>query len=372
MFKKNHKISFFLSSVFVFLLFLQNLGTYKIIFPLLVIFFIISISFKNDIKISAKSFWITITLIIYLTVDIGISVYHAYPIDISYIRSLYVSFFVFLFTVNFYENKLSLLGTAIDFVLWISVSVWVYQFISLYATGTAIDPIGIITGIPARMESPPYLPFKLWRPAGLTWEPGTYATFMSLLLYSSYLINKKVKIIYVLTVLTFFLSLSVFAVIFGAIFICAISKEYLLKNKLVLILFLFFILLFVDLVFKDYILYRFVDSKTDDKSLLIKQYAVHYWINQDIYRQLFGSRFSHNDCNCLVRDSTLFFNMIYTFGVSGFVIMLTFIKKMSYSITSTLFILSIFISKMMIFSPLIWFAFGVFYLVKGEYENKVR
>lgn len=339
----------YLLAFFVLLISLQSFSTYKFILPVAIVIFMLSC--KRKIKTILLSL-IFLIFIIYYTLP-GVVVY-SFEFDMAYFRSTLVGIIaVGLFWASYnYKNK-EIFSQAISFALFVNVSFLFLQGFLLYGSGYHLDFTGPLTGHESRVIGPPLFSFRLWRPSGLTFEPGTYATYITPLLFLSYKLSDfKVNKLHLITVISLLFTLSVFAIIFAFSFIIIAYWQVLKNSKIIKVITLPILMAIVYVVYQ-YISWRFFSGR-QDISLGVKLYAFNFLLEQDITRVLTGSFYSFNDCQCLVRDTSLLFNFFFTFGVLGivFFVILIFSVK-GFKTKMMLFVM--FLSKMPLFAPILWF-----------------
>lgn len=349
-------IAVYPSSIFycsVLLISLQSFSTYKFL-PFFLITLgplVYSLGVRRELLISTvaiSAFAVAYTLP-------GVSI-HTQAFDAPYFRSALIGiiFCGFIWSLCAGNRKLtSLMIKAIRFALFVNVTFFFLQLILLYAAGFHLDLVRLVTGIESRIEGPPLsFGFKLWRPSGLTFEPGTYVTYMAPLLFLTHLSRGKIDRLQIATLVSFILSLSVFGIIFVAIYMFVVSWSIFRKSKIAILVLSLFVVAVSALIYQ-YISWRFFSGRVD-VSLQTKLHAVQFWLSSTDQRKVLGSFFSYNDCGCLVRDSSLAFNLLFTLGIFGLLFIsswLAFAKGWK----TKCFVGAILLSKIPIFSPIFWF-----------------
>lgn len=299
-----------------------------------------------------------------ISLDIANSIYKNYNLVLPEVISLYFSLITFFIMYLLYKKNKDILLKSIDIILFISTSFFFFQLLMYKIFGTYLDPIGLISGIPARnyFESGG---MSFLRVTGLTVEPGTYGTYSMVLLYSSYLLKPQIRKLHLYVMLSMILTFSVFSLIFVIGYVSVVFKERIRKHPYGS-LFIFSLLLFILYVsFNDYIIYRFF-SDNEDGSLRTKLYAFYFLYDADLNRILSGSGFSHNDCYCLIADTTMFFSIFYNFGIAAIIIFILFFYSIRKNLNAIILSIFFFLSKMLLFFPLFWIFILSIYITINE------
>jgi len=349
----NLRITFFLTSLYIFLVFLQDIASYRFVILFILVFTCIYLF--SQIKwylVSSKFILIFLSFFIFITIDMMNSYLANKELVIPEIISLYFSMLMFFVMYLVLKNKYTILLQSINIILFVSTTFFFLQLLIYKVSGIYIDPIGYITGVPARnyFESGS---LNFIRATGLTMEPGNYGTYTMVLLYASYLLHRKLKWLYIYVLISLLLTFSIFSIIFITGFLIILLKKRIKRNYIATFMIGLLAFSLMYLFFSDYVLYRFF-SDNEDGSLRIKLYAIYYIYDADWFRIFMGSGFAHNDCNCLIADSSMFFSMFYTFGFISIIIFIIYFYMIRFD--SDAIILSIFLllSKILLFFPIFW------------------
>lgn len=350
--------------IFVILFIMSITMTYYSPYNYIVAVASISILFMSSIqnKFNLKSILLILFIFILLFYD-GIRVFtsiHEY--EIERIVIFYLSFCVFIFTLIFFKNNsnFKIISKAIEIILWIHLIIWFIQFLGLYAFNYQLDILQLITEKASRAYPKIISGITLHRPTGLSNEPGGYAIDTVVLLYASYIIRGKLTRLHILTVLSYFLSLTLFGMIFGFFLILLHITKGIKKIKSYHIFIFIFILIPVFVLFSLYIGFRLEDG--NNGSLLMKLQPIMWLYEQDIYRILLGSGFGINDFGGLVADTSIYFNLFFTFGVFGilFYFILMFLLRKSFIHKALLSIF--FLGKTKLYFMSFWFFLAMLFL----------
>lgn len=312
--------------------------------PFLVIFLILYKPFVS-INFSAVSTFLFIPVLSLLVLLILGREYSA-----SY--NVIVAYFVFCFYVVIFSS-VNITAERVLFSIDIAIKAHLFfyflQLFCLYFLNFNIDYSYYLSGEENRVHGGLLSGVSYWRPSGLYNEPGTYATYFSMLLYLSFILHKcKPRLLHLISLLSLFSTISVFA------FILSIPLVYRVIffryngffNKIKFPLFGLFLVPICYIAF-EYLYFRFFSLDRYDVSLDVKLNAIDFWLNQDFARKLLGSGLSFNDYGFLIDDSTLAFVYVFTYGVFAIPIFYTIMKSRKEILIFTLFIL---LSKTAIFS----------------------
>lgn len=349
---------------------LQSLTPYRFIVPALIMMLAISKS-KNILIFRMDLFTAFVGLVFFTYYFFYGALKRSDLIAWDYLRSSFVGVFLFCtlyLSLGYDKHYKNYILKAIDYALMVNIVFFIVQFIGLYLFSYHLDYTGLLFDIPSRVTGPPIGEFALWRPSGLTFEPGTYATYLMPLLYLSYIYSGyKIRKVHLLGLSTLALSLSVFAYIFITLFLFSgfVKKKnfFSLKN--------FFIVSFFSLPFyyfyNEYLSWRFMGQR-EDVSLSEKFLPIEFWLNQDVWRQFFGSGFGVNDSLLLVRDTSLAFNLIFTFGFFGF-LLICFLFFISKGKAKKVLLAGFLLSKMPLFAPIFWMFLSLFLKSDDFYKD---
>lgn len=365
---KKH-ITYFILYLVILLISLQSFSTYRFVLPPLVI--LVALHFKYSQKVLIISLALVVFFIINITSGVMIN---DLAVDGVYVRSAIVSVILSgilwsIFSASDYSFQ-NMYVKAIEFSLVFNSVFFFIQFILLYSIDYHLDMTLIIMGIEGRISGPPIADFVLWRPSGLTFEPGSYATYIAPLLFLSYLYRKQVTKLHLVVLFTFALSISLYAYLFIFLFFLSASATIIKNNKFFLLMLIMSLLVFSGFVY-EYLSWRFFSGRSD-LSLNVRFESVDFILNADFLRIFTGSFFGFNDCDCLIRDTSLLFNLFYTFGFLGIVIPISLLVYVN-NYVSRILLLAIFLSKIPMFAPIFWFfMFGICILGRRAHENSIH
>lgn len=272
---------------------------------------------------------------------------------------VYVFFCFLVLLFSSFNFPVGFFSSAIDLAIKIHLFLFFFQMLSLYVFNYNIDFSSYLAGESNRVHGGVLQGFNFWRPSGLYNEPGTYATYFSILIYlSMFCSNFKPKPLYIFALISLYCTVSIFAYILSLpiLFFLLIHDYQSLFNKIKYFL-VALIMLPIFFVAYNYIHFRFFSENRYDISLDTKLNAVEFWLQQSFQRQILGAGFSYNDYGGLVDDSTLMFSFIFTYGIFSLPIFIALFWK---SKRTAIFIFFILMSKTAIFSVFLGAAIGLF------------
>lgn len=340
----------FLSVAFVFLVTLTN---YTPFIPIAIVVALILL--VKRVSFSKVEIALYLSLMFAFSIDMTRAFYSSfYEVDVRHIVALLFSVSVFFILLSVYkkERDVTIFNYAVKVALIIHVSFWIVQVFFLYGFSYHIDPIEYFIGYEQRIWGPKLFGVTIYRASGFANEPSGYAITIAPLIYLLFLFKKRIDKWTILALLTMILTFSPLAwiLVFGFfIFVILQKKSFSLKGVLKTTVLLSPILYLV----LEYLLWRFADGK--DASLSVRQYAVSWWMSQNEFRQLIGSGFGVNDCGCLVADSSLYFNLFFTYGVFSlpFFILPLFLGR--WKIGATFYIYVLMFAKYHFYFLILWF-----------------
>tara|TARA_Y100000768_G_scaffold356464_1_gene310847 strand:- start:23 stop:1156 length:1134 start_codon:yes stop_codon:yes gene_type:complete len=258
-----------------------------------------------------------------------------------------------------YLSILSLEKT-VRFFLLINIIFFYIQLFGYYVFQIKIDYLIGITGEAQRMFGGAFnVPFfnTFIRPTGLYQEPGTYATFLAPLiaLFGRYSHKNQNKYIFIFSVLSLFLSFSIFGIIFGSLIVLNSDKvRFSLKIVLGFVL---------SLIAYPYLRYRFIILRGVDTSTGIDFRANQ--INETImlFKENIGSWFFGTNLISVepmgvsltgaYNDTGLLFYLLLFLGPLITICTMLYLLKISLNndIHSKVGILIVLMSKISIFAP---------------------
>jgi len=342
-----------LSILLVFLATLTNYTPFiPIIFLLTVIIFIKKISFK------VSELLIYLSLLVAALVDfMRVATSSFQDIEYNHIVALWfsISFFFLLLTIYKKEYNRDIFNYAVKVALVIHVSFWIIQVFSLYAFSYHIDPILLFKGYKQRIWGPELFGITIHRASGFANEPSGYAITVAPLIYLYYLYQQKITKLISLSLLTMILTFSPLSwiLVFGFLFFVAFQKGNLSLKGAIKTFILLSPLLYL---ITEYLLWRFGDG--EDASLGVRQNAINWLVMQDETRQLLGSGFGLNDYGGLVADTSVYFNLFFTYGIFSviFFIFPLVLTKRDFRKVSYIYVL--FLAKYHFYFLILWFLFA--------------
>lgn len=199
------------------------------------------------------------------------------------------------------------------------------------------------------------------RAAGLFLEPSTYAAMISPAIIFLGLVKARFYLIILpMTSLLFTLSTVAYLqfIIISIILILKYNSSHTAKFILAMIL---CVLVFA---FGAVQFERVVELGVEAGSIAYRISAISWLGESELSRQLMGSGFGINDCDCLVQDAGLIFSTFFYFGVIGLIPLLVILRGSGW-----LSFLVAGISKAAIFHPSIIIFFGLLFVWR-KYYNK--
>jgi hypothetical protein len=195
-------------------------------------------------------------------------------------------------------------------------------------------------------------------------EPGSYGTWVGMIILVLIILEGKVKKVSCIALLSLPLTFSVSSIIYFTFISMAILVNrnlyrFNLKTLLFSTLFIisaYFILEYLGII--RYLSWRFFDESVVDGTTNLKFTAISHIYNSETWRILAGSGFMINDClDCeSLQDVGLGFNLFFQLGVFSILIALIilFISKPK-GVFSIILLAIMFLSKAYIFNNIIWF-----------------
>ncbi len=296
-----------------------------VVFPqlfILLIFFM-----KNPFPIDIRHIYILLAFISIFTFwsILNITIYDKVNFEVTdkFIRKALFGVIIMGFTFLFYGKRLDLLKKSIDYALWIILLLWFMQLIVYYTTGEYIDLLEPILGADRAQRYQAYfiqasLPIDFIRPTSIYVEPGTYAVNTFPLLALSYLGHGKITNLHKGFLLSYFASLSLFAIIIATLFIVSVSFskfEFKLNKKNI------FLLILLGIIFSGvlfYVQYRFINQGGTEQ-IGYRELVIDYWLSLDSYDTLFGLGNGQvvfdRTTPVLIEDVSFLFKLIFEFGI---------------------------------------------------------
>jgi len=286
-------------------------------------FFLILLYMDNPFPLKKKYTNITIAFIaifvfwslINITVPNNYSIYES---D-RFIKVFLFGLIILVFTFLFYGKRKELLLKSIDYALWIMVLLWWMQLISFYITGEYIDLLQLVGSVREQRYQAYWiqsgLPIDIIRPTSIFIEPGTYAVNTFPLLVLSYLVHNKITKLHTILLISYFGTLSLFAIIISTlfIFISQISTfefKLTMKNLFLLVLFLLIIL-----GVEQYLTFRFVEEGGTDQ-VGYRETIIAYWLSLDSKGIILGTGAAQTIFKkSMIEDASFIFKLFFDYGI---------------------------------------------------------
>ena len=320
---------------------------------------------KNNIYIILA--FIILFLFIFL---INITLYN--HIDYYYIneflKKIVFTLSLFSFIILFYSSRKELLIKSIDYTLLIIVVLWYMQFVIFYSTGEYIDLLDPLpSGRPQRYQAywiQSALPFEVIRPTSIYVEPGTYAVNTLPFLMLSFLYHEKLTKLHIFLLISYFGTLSLFAIIVASafIFIVEISRfEFKFSKKNLLILVIFAL---IAIGIEQYLHFRFI-TEDNTGAVGLRENIIEYWLALDEMQLLLGLGNAQVVFErAAVEDASFIFKLIFEYGIFA----IPYLLLMAYvSRGLPIFFLGIIlITKLHYELYIVWFYFAGLHLIMED------
>lgn len=283
-------------------------------------------------------------------------------------KKIGLSIVIFVFVILFYFNKRELLAKSINYALAIIVGLWFMQFIVFYTTGHYIDLMPIRAQRYEAYFIETVLPFELIRPTSIFIEPGTYGVNTVPLLILSYIANNnKLSKLHIMTLISFFLSLSMFAILVATLFIIAAElPKFELKLTYKNVALAFFGMI-VAVVVWQYIQFRFI-QEGNTGALDFRNNMFNYWLSQDDWNLIIGQGHTSRWIDEKIADASFLFKFIFEFGFFTIPYFLLIIY-ISWG-RPLLFLMVLFSTKIHYQIYIIWFYFAALYLIHHVHSRE--
>ena len=270
------------------------------------------------------------------------------PTSTSYAFKIFLNIFIGYFTYRIFIHQRIICLKILKTILILNVTAVLIEIIwfNLFQQNLQIHN----SIFPFSRENIIEIDTGFFRASGLQYEPGNYsiiATIIILLMNFLDGISKNNKLI-LITIVSIILTKSLVGVILAIIlfFFFFFKKSYLSLKAIIS-------LIFIALIFSgsaiSYIMYRTENIETF-KSLIQKAYLFEILLEKDFYSFMIGNGIESND-NIeynrnlgFVKDLGVFFNLIYTYGVYGALMIFTIFKKIKLNSYFNTFLLILIIS----------------------------
>ncbi len=283
-------------------------------------------------------------------------------------------FFIMLFTLFFYDGKKDFLAKSIDNAILIMVLLWWIQFVVYYSTGEYLDYLSYVSSRVQRYQAywiHASLPIELIRPTSIFIEPGTYAVNTFPLLALSYTYHKKMTPLHISLVTSYFLSISLFAILIALLFIIVTqfrTLEFRLSKKNMFLIALF-TLLFLGLFF--YLYYRFV-VQGGTEQVGYRENIIGFWLSlssEDIIKGQGVAQVVVPN-TAMIEDASFLFKMFFDYGIFSIpYLILLFYVSFGFPM---IFVLIILITKVHYLLYILWFFIGAMSIINEDRRVQYR
>lgn len=281
--------------------------------------------------------------------------------------NLFLSLLTFIFLPFLYKRNKIIFEKSVDNSLKIITGFFFIQLLLYYATGNFIEILEYLRGDASRyniystMEVfSDFTGFDFIRPTSIFNEPGTYCCFTSTLFILSWLKHKKLLMFHSLFLISLFISLSSFGIILGILFISLIyykkiNRKFIFsfKNLAIVIPILILLIMFINYYYEV----RFLnDYSGSEGGINVRKNAFDTFNLHIKDNILFGLSAGFNQIEIYyVQDTSLFFSLIYNFGLYAIIIFTTLFKFFKFNLIPIVLLLIISISKIPFDSYTLWF-----------------
>ena len=374
------KYNFFIPNIIILIVsiwFFSNTG--YLIFPIFVILFaMLGIYFfntKDENKYSLLKYIVLFFFIYYI-----VSILHIFILNETYLLEdlitetpkIFMNILIFCFFLIFIQNddfkyKLKI---ALTFSIMIGVFTIALQAYFIYFENYHINYLEMIMGRDQRITGTAGVK-GIFRLAGMYNEPGTYSVFMYALLFSRYLLNKKIDLVFVIGLLSTLVTLAAQAYVSFFIIVLAMFAKFFFdvffkfkvsKTTFSINIIFIFIIFSVLLLFGEQII-AYIDARffqTTDGTLSHRAEATTIILSQNIFTLIVGMGFNYQGYGLTIADSGLFLSSYAQFGIFGlsFLFLLMYIL-LKYDFFALVMFIIIILSKLSIIYPILWIYFAL-------------
>lgn len=281
---------------------------------------------------------------------------------VNFLNLLFSLQLIWIFPFLFMNFRTSILK-AIDYSIFLLAFIFLLQYFIYYATGSYLDVLHIFGGRESKFEAYSGLNLSytnLIRPTSIFNEPGTYCSYSFLLLMLSYFNHKRVKLVHVIVLITYLLSLSAFGLLIALLssllfFIREILRrrregKSILLYGFTLTPFIYGLVIF----FKNYFVQRFVAGNNQGGAEL-RFDTMDIYSSQSFYDRMFGLTFGFNRLETFqIQDASLFFSIFFYFGIFAMPIIFILFKHFRFNFVILITFIIVGLTKINFTSYSLW------------------
>lgn len=333
---------------------------------------ILSSNLKILLPILSKYLFVILSFSLIFIGYLLYSINTEYLVSLTFIILILLNLFTIIFMFLFYDKRQQLLFKSINTALIVFVAVWYLQLFVYYIFGYYLDFLGPITGEAQRYQAYFTTSSFLIRPTSLFNEPGTYAMAVLPYLILSYLEKRSLSRLHYFTIISFFLSLSLFAIVVAALFVVIVMLYKILtdstinKGKAISIFIIISLIFFIGI--KTYNDYRF-NSAVNNRQLDLRTNLINNWLAEDEMSLVFGNGFDINEKTADATDASLYFRLVYDYGILSLPLFILCFY-MSWGLP-LFFTLVIFLTKISYFHYLFWYYLAAVMII-NHHRSKIK